>query len=94
MEFLLPFVPASSSGQSPVMASRGRPNPNLTIGLVDNGKPHAHELLVEIGDALVRRGVGGSHFMVRKPNAGKPMTEEERADMLARVHLVVCGVGA
>lgn len=93
MEFLLPFVPERTAHHGPALAPRGEPDPTAVIGIVDNGKSHANELLAEIAEALVRRGVAGSYFMWRKPSAGKPMTEEERAEMLARARLVITGVG-
>jgi hypothetical protein len=93
MKFLLPFVPSASPDSRSVLATRRRPDATVTIGLIDNGKPHAHELLVGIADALVRRGVGGDYFTVRKLFAGQPMPDEQRAEMLARAHLVISGVG-
>ena len=32
-------------------------------------------------------------FMVRKPGAGKAITEVERSLMLARAHVIVSGIG-
>ncbi|MDQ1396408.1 MAG: hypothetical protein QOG64_1667 [Acidimicrobiaceae bacterium] len=93
MEFLLPLVPEGEPQRGGTLAPRHRADPTLTIGLVDNGKSHANELLTEVAEALVRRGVGGSYFIWRKPSAGKPMTDEERSEMLARAHLVISGVG-
>jgi len=93
VEFLVPFArPAHESGGRE-LASRRPPDPTHVIAFIDNGKSHANEFLAELGKALVARGVAGSYFLWRKPTASKPITTEERSQLLARAHLVVSGIG-
>jgi hypothetical protein len=89
------LLPVETSTRSTVrrFAVRGRTGPDAVIGLIDNGKPHAAELLEAIGVTLESRGLAGSHFVWRKPTAARPITPSERARMLARAHLVIAGVG-
>ena len=63
------------------------------LGLIDNGKPRAEDLLLAIGRQLQARGLVSSHFVWRKGSAAKPITTEERANMLARAHVIVSGIG-
>ncbi len=63
------------------------------LGLIDNGKGRANDVLEAIGRHLQRRGLISSHFTWRKGSAGKPITPQERSDMLARADLIVSGVG-
>jgi hypothetical protein len=63
------------------------------IGLVDNRKPHARELLQLLAEELRGRLGGGEVVLVRKAGAGNPMTPEQASDMAARAHLVITGVG-
>jgi hypothetical protein len=69
------------------------PDASQVIAFIDNGKSHANEFLAELGKQLVSRGVAGSYFLWRKPTASKPITPEQRSQLLARAHLVVSGVG-
>ncbi len=63
------------------------------LGLIDNGKARAGDLLRALGRVLERRGFVASHFMVRKPSPSDPIGAEQRAELLARAHLIVSGVG-
>jgi len=63
------------------------------LGLIDNGKGRACDILEAIARQLEQRGLVASHFMWRKGSAGKPITPAERADMLARADVIVSGVG-
>lgn len=63
------------------------------LGLIDNGKACAADILEAIGRHLVARGVAASHFVWRKPSAARPITSAERSDMLARAHVIVSGIG-
>ncbi|MBM3348044.1 MAG: hypothetical protein FJY55_16375 [Betaproteobacteria bacterium] len=63
------------------------------LGLIDNTKTRAGDLLNAIGRELKRRGVISSHFLYRKPDAAHSISEEVRADMLARSHVIISGVG-
>ena len=63
------------------------------LGLIDNGKTKAAEILDAIGRRLVKRRLVSSCFMFQKPSAGKAITDSERAEMLARAHVIVSGIG-
>jgi hypothetical protein len=63
------------------------------LGLIDNAKPRAGDLLLALGRVLERKGVVGSYFTVRKGSASEPIDPEQRAELLARAHLIVSGVG-
>lgn len=63
------------------------------IGLIDNSKTRASDLLENIARILERRGIAASHFMIRKPTASHTITQEDRAQLLARAHMIVSGIG-
>lgn len=67
--------------------------PKAVLGLVDNNKPRARDLLEALGRVLVRRGVAASYFTVTKASASEPVNAEQRAELLARAHVIVSGVG-
>jgi hypothetical protein len=64
-----------------------------TIGLVDNGKPHARELLELVARELHSRLGDGEVELIRKKSAAWTISPEQARDMAARAHLVVTGVG-
>jgi len=63
------------------------------LGLIDNGKGRANDILEAVARELQVRGLIDSFFIWRKGSAGKPITAAERADTLARADLVLSGVG-
>jgi len=63
------------------------------IGLVDNGKPHARELLELLAAELHERLGRGDVELLRKKSAAYTITPEQARDMAARAHIVVTGVG-
>jgi len=63
------------------------------IGLVDNRKPHARQLLELLAEELRGRIGGADVVLVQKQGAGHPLEPEQAADMAARAHLVITGVG-
>jgi hypothetical protein len=69
------------------------PPAQAVIGLIDNTKARARDLLEAIGRSLVRRGVAASYFIHAKPSPSYPISREVRAQLLARAHLIVSGVG-
>lgn len=74
-------------------APRGALPEHPAIGLVDNGKPHAKELLELLAGELRARLGDGEVVLLRKPSAAYPISVEQAADMAARAHLVITGVG-
>jgi nucleotide-binding universal stress UspA family protein len=91
IEVILPVRPTVV--QPVQLAPRQAPKAGTVLGLIDNGKPHANELMEAMARALERRGVVAEHFIWRKPTAGRPITPEERERMLTRAHMVITGVG-
>lgn len=75
------------------LAPRGALPEHPVIGLIDNGKPHARELLELLAAELRSRVGDGEIVLLRKPSAAYPITVEQAADMAARAHLVITGVG-
>lgn len=65
----------------------------VRIGLVDNGKPRAKELLRMIAEEIGERLPVGSVELLSKPSAASPITDQEAADLAGRVDLVVAGLG-
>ena len=63
------------------------------IGLVDNGKPHAKELLEALAAELRARVGAGDVILLRKDNVAYSITDDEARDMAARAHVVLTGVG-
>jgi hypothetical protein len=79
--------------QSVELAPRGPLPEHPVIGLVDNRKPHARALLELLAEELKVRIGDAEVLLVRKPGAGHPLQPEQAADMAARAHLVITGVG-
>jgi hypothetical protein len=63
------------------------------VGLIDNTKGRAADLLNGIGRNLVKRGFADSFFMIRKPHSGVAITEADKVLLLARAHMIVSGLG-
>lgn len=94
IKVILPVPDPSSAPASNVPAHAWRSLPSKpVVGLVDNGKTGAAELLEAVGRVLVRRGVAASHFVWQKATASYSLTNDERANILARAHVIVSGVG-
>jgi hypothetical protein len=91
------ILPAPRAGAARAPASIRhvwRPPPaRPVLGLIDNFKPRAGDLLQALGRVLQRQGVVGSFFMVSKASASETITREQRAELLARAHVIVSGVG-
>jgi hypothetical protein len=62
------------------------------IGVVDNGKAMAEEIMIGTARAL-GDAADLTVELQKKPSAGKVMTLEKRAELLARAHVVISGVG-
>lgn len=91
-------LPAPLSRSSPATteapAHRWNPLPaRPVLGLVDNGKGRAADILEAVARHLTARGLVSSHFIVHKASAGKPITPEQRAHLLSRADVVISGVG-
>jgi hypothetical protein len=85
---------ATEEPPATVELARRRPLPERpVIGLVDNRKPHARELLELLAEELRGRLGDAEIILVRKPGAGHPLDPEQASDMAARAHIVITGVG-
>ncbi len=79
---------------SSVVLAERRPLPERpVIGLIDNGKPHARELLELLADELRSRVGDTEVVLLRKRSAAYPIGGGQASDMAARAHLVISGVG-
>ena len=67
--------------------------PMPVIGLVDNVKTGADRMLNAIGARLVARKVASSHFVWQKPTTSHAISNDERANLLARAHVIISGIG-
>lgn len=67
--------------------------PKPVLGLIDNSKARAADLLNAVALELTRRGLIAGHFMHFKPNAAHTVSPAVRADLKARAHLIISGVG-
>jgi hypothetical protein len=86
-------VDATEPPTTVLLAPRRELPESPVIGLVDNRKPHARELLELLAAELGERLGGAEVVLLRKPGAGHPMEPEQASDMAARAHLVITGVG-
>ena len=89
----IPCLPESevvpvSLAPRPVAASA-----DLRLGLVDNGKPRARELLLFLADELKARLPIISTEMISKTSAANPISDDEAQAFAARVDVAVAGLG-
>lgn len=74
-------------------APRAAPGDAVVLGLVDNGKPRARELLLAIAEELGARLPLAEVEVVGKLSAGKPLEADAARGLAARARLVITGVG-
>lgn len=86
-------VPPSEPNAPLSLAPRELPTEGLRLGLVDNGKPRARDLLVLLGEELARVLPVTSTVLVSKPSAASPLEEEQVAALADQVDLAVTGLG-
>ena len=93
IEYVLPVFPEpKAAAAGPRHAWKSLPAKPV-LGLIDNGKTRARDLLVGVARLLEKRGVIDSHFILRKPTAAHTITMEDRVDLRARAHLIVSAIG-
>jgi hypothetical protein len=63
------------------------------VGLVDNTKTGAAAFLDALGRGLVKRGAARDYFVWKKNSSNHRITPTERAERLARAHVIVSGIG-
>lgn len=94
LEYILPVPPepkASASDSRPHAWKKLPAQP--VLGLIDNGKTRARDLLVGVAKVLEKQGLIDSHFILRKPTAAHTITMEDRVDLRARAHLIISAIG-
>ena len=93
IEYVLPVFPEPKAAVAgPRHVWKSLPSKPV-LGLIDNGKTRARDLLVGVARLLEKRGVIDSHFILRKPTAAHTITMEDRVDLRARAHLIVSAIG-
>ncbi|NPC96045.1 UGSC family (seleno)protein [Nocardioides sp. zg-DK7169] len=88
----VPTLPESEVEQVP-MAPRTAAEGALRLGLIDNGKPRARELLQMLAEELGTRLPIASVELISKPSAANPISDEEAVGLASRVDLAVAGLG-
>jgi hypothetical protein len=94
LTLVLPFPSHDDVGpkkEERAQAQRALPDAPV-LGLIDNGKIKAGVLLTAVGDVLKQRGAIGDYFLYRK-GAMVPLTDDERAGIVARADIVISGLG-
>ena len=74
-------------------APRLRDLSNKRVGLIDDSKPNAKELLEEVSSLLDRRFGVASVKYHRKPSASKPATPETIQEFASECDYVIVAVG-
>jgi hypothetical protein len=90
-EFFSPT--GSQSPQAARLAPRLDSLEGKSLGIVDNGKPNGDRFLGIVAELLQERyGVKEVHS-IRKESISRPAPADLIADMAARSHLVITGIG-
>ena len=94
LEYVLPVAPESKADVANAKPHTWNKLPaKPVLGLIDNGKTRARDLLVGVAKLLEKRGLIDSHFILRKPTAAHTITMEDRVDLRARAHLIISAIG-
>mgnify|MGYP000569082463 CR=1 FL=1 len=91
IQFLDPTT--QPTGAQARLAPRPTSLEGLTIGLLDNGKRNADQILEFVARQLGELYPGLQFERFRKPSAYKPAPEELLDQVAARCRLVITGVG-
>lgn len=65
----------------------------LTVGLLDNSKRNSARLLQYVGEVLVQEHGAAGTVLRSKPSASTSAPAEVFADLKARAHVIVAGIG-
>ena len=90
LQMVVPFDYTKTVVTRTVSRTTTRKSP--VLGLIDNGKFRAKDLLVALGGALVENNDVSSPFVYTK-SAPVPLTPEEVGAVLDRAEAVIVGVG-
>ncbi|MBM3347231.1 MAG: hypothetical protein FJY55_12145 [Betaproteobacteria bacterium] len=94
LRYVLPVPPEPKADVAGATPHAWKPLPaNPVLGLIDNGKTRARDLLLGVATLLEKQGLIDSHFILRKPTAAHTITMEDRVDLRARAHLIISAIG-
>jgi hypothetical protein len=74
-------------------ATRRKVPEGAVLTLIENGKPHARDLMRFVAAELEQRVPIARVDVFSKPSAAKPIDADEAKALAARSHLVITGVG-
>ena len=75
------------------MATRQMPTEPVVIGVIDNAKNNAKELLTYVAEGLRDRLPVADIVVHSKSAAGKPIDADAAETLAARSHLIISGLG-
>ncbi|MCY3577476.1 MAG: hypothetical protein OXH53_09205 [bacterium] len=75
------------------MAPRRMPAEPVVIGVIDNAKNNAKELLTYVAEGLRGRLPVADIVVHSKSAAGKPIDSDDAEMLAARSHLIISGLG-
>ena len=75
------------------MAARFTPTEPVVIGVIDNAKNNAKELLTYVAEGLRDRLPVAEIVVHSKSAAGKPIDADDAEMLAARSHLIISGLG-
>ena len=75
------------------MATRQMPTEPVVIGVIDNAKNNAKELLTYVAEGLRDRLPVADIVVHSKSAAGKPIDADDAEMLAARSHLIISGLG-
>ncbi|MYB09954.1 MAG: hypothetical protein F4Y28_08240 [Acidimicrobiia bacterium] len=78
---------------SVAMAPRQMPDEPVVIGVIDNAKNNAKELLTYLAEGLRDRLPVADIVVHSKSAAGKPIDADDAEMLAARSHLIISGLG-
>ena len=90
IDVILPAPRAATASRKPTLRHTWKAIPDQPVlGLIDNSKARAGDLLEALARVLERQGFAAS----RKTSPSEPINAAQRAELLARAHVIVSGVG-
>lgn len=88
------FSPTGGAERGDVrLAARVASLERATVGVVDNGKPNGDRFFAHVGEQLAQRWGVADTVTVRKDKISQPADPATIADLAARSHLILTGIG-
>lgn len=88
------FSPTGNPSQDGTrLAERLASLEQATVGVVDNGKPNGDRFFAHVGELLQERCGVADLISVRKEMISQPAARDTIADLAARSHLILTGIG-